>query len=165
MTPSQISRWRDFSTRMARTYPGITDRRRARLLGEVRSFFDACCDELPFVIDWDSGVDDPALGSYRFHGGGGDLVSDHFWRDQRWSHLYWNEERNEPTLFRDQIGCCLRAGCDVAGEPSAGVLGFNKGDLERMYADAGGVPDWFVETVEGGRAVWDEAPGDAGVWL
>ena len=34
--------------------------------------------------------------------------------------------------FATQIQCCIRAGLDVAANPSAGVMGFNVGTLRRM---------------------------------
>ena len=46
--------------------------------------------------------------------------------------------------FSDQwlgpIQCCIRAGIDMACEPSAGVVGFTAGDVRRMYPE--GVPEW-----------------------
>lgn len=38
------------------------------------------------------------------------------------------------------VGCCIRAGLDMACEPSAGVIGFSAGDIRRMYPE--GVPEW-----------------------
>lgn len=48
----------------------------------------------------------------------------------------WDEQYGGP------IRCCIRAGLDLASEPSAGVVGFTAGDLRRMYPD--GVPDWIT---------------------
>jgi len=64
---------------------------------------------------------------------------------------YWN-----PNVYRSdrlyekwddmwgsRIHCCIRAGLDLTAEPSAGVVGFRKEDLERMYPE--GVPRWIRE--------------------
>ena len=46
----------------------------------------------------------------------------------------WDEQWGGP------VRCCIRAGLDCASAPSAGVVGFNAGDVRRMYPE--GVPDW-----------------------
>ena len=83
------------------------------------------------------------------------------------------------------IRCCLRAGLDIAVEPSAGVCGFDAGDIRKMYHD--GVPDWVKEFFQPGETValhqtniegidqlenkgwdartFDELPDDQAVWL
>lgn len=38
------------------------------------------------------------------------------------------------------VRCCIRAGIDLACEPSAGVVGFTVCDLRRMFPE--GIPDW-----------------------
>ncbi len=40
------------------------------------------------------------------------------------------------------IHCCVRAGLDLVGEQSGGVLGFTVGDLKRMYPE--GLPEWIT---------------------
>ncbi|MEM9645418.1 MAG: hypothetical protein AAF989_10515, partial [Planctomycetota bacterium] len=39
------------------------------------------------------------------------------------------------------IRCCIRAGIDMACEPSAGVVGFTAGHIRRMYPE--GIPEWL----------------------
>jgi hypothetical protein len=46
----------------------------------------------------------------------------------------WDDQWGGP------VRCCIRAGLDCASAPSAGVIGFTKGDLLEMYPE--GVPDW-----------------------
>lgn len=58
------------------------------------------------------------------------------------------------------VSCCVRAGLDVACEPSAGVVGFTVGDLHAMYPE--GIPDWIHDAYEG--KLRDAADGE-GVWL
>ncbi len=51
-------------------------------------------------------------------------------------------------LYREQwddqwggpVHCCIRAGLDMAANPSGGVVGFTIGDLRKMYPE--GVPEW-----------------------
>ncbi len=45
--------------------------------------------------------------------------------------------------FYGPVHSCVRAGLDMACEPSAGVVGFTAGDLRRMYAPDP-VPDWVT---------------------
>ncbi len=67
------------------------------------------------------------------------------------------------------VACCIRAGLDVACEPSGGVLGFDLGDLRRMYPE--GVPDWLAKgwADPEGQPLTPEAfrsqPETAGIWL
>lgn len=51
------------------------------------------------------------------------------------AHYQWQEQWASP------VHCCIRAGLDMAAEPSAGVVGFTAGDIRRMYPD--GVPEWL----------------------
>lgn len=62
------------------------------------------------------------------------------------------------------VRVCVRAGLDMASEPSMGVVGFTVGDLRKMYPE--GLPDWVA-------LGWgDDGAGDIrtaqdadGVWL
>jgi hypothetical protein len=60
----------------------------------------------------------------------------------------------------EPVHCCLRAGLDLVGEQSGGVLGFTVGDLKRMYPE--GIPEWitskFTEDL-------NQAEDKQGVWL
>lgn len=58
------------------------------------------------------------------------------------------------------VSCCVRAGLDIACEPSAGVAGFTVGDLRAMYPE--GIPDWIHDVYEG--KLRSAADGE-GVWL
>lgn len=84
------------------------------------------------------------------------------------------EERSYEQFDEQWLGpvrCCLRAGIDMACEPTAGVLGFTAGDLRRMFPE--GVPAWvfppderlkywLTDKVNGTFA---ELPDEAGVLL
>jgi hypothetical protein len=173
VTSEQYERWLDFSTRMARTYPGRSSAFRKDIEGHVRAFIESHCrggEDIADVIGWDRGENRCGY------------VTDHFetwWWDglRFWENAprdYYESGRDgEPAAFRrwqerwvTPINCCVRAGLDVASSPSAGVLGFNVGDLKRMYPE--GIPAWVSE----GYADKDGKPVDLnardnndGVWL
>ena len=65
------------------------------------------------------------------------------------------------TPLGNAVGCCLRAACDVACEPSGGVLGWTAGDLRKMWLGRP-VPKWVKAYFE---VDFDAIPDDAGVWL
>ena len=52
--------------------------------------------------------------------------------------LFWEQWDEQ---FGGPIRCCIRAGLDCASAPSAGVVGFNAGDIRAMYPE--GVPEWL----------------------
>jgi hypothetical protein len=207
MTNDQYERWKDFALRMARTC--FTTSRRppaSYVIEQVESWFYwrdyqqdfgeynswdqddyPLCDHISeFYDDQCPGVRCKACShecrqvypyyedSCRFC----DMECTCHEREQ----LCWEQ-------FEDQwlgpVRSCIRAGLDLACEPSAGVVGFSAGDIRRMYPE--GVPDWvkafFVPgelvalhaTQIGGIFVpenmgfdertFDELPDSAGVWL
>lgn len=89
--------------------------------------------------------------------------------------------------YQDQwlgpVGCCIRAGLDLATELSMGVIGFTAGDIRAMYHPEG-VPEWISnpglkwqvcttrphpvgfmieDTAVNGE--FNEMPDDAALWL
>lgn len=81
------------------------------------------------------------------------------------AHEQWQEQWAAP------VQCCIRAGLDMASEPSMGVIGFTAGDLRRMYPE--GVPAWIFPPNERLRywgtdklnGTFAALPDDAGVVL
>ncbi len=77
---------------------------------------------------------------------------------ESWNPYYWCDISEAEYEKRDDQFCgpvrsCIRAGLDMAGALSAGVLGFTAGDLRTMYPE--GVPDW----VTGGKdSRWSHWP-------
>lgn len=73
------------------------------------------------------------------------------------------DELKEKIVSRvcEPIHCCLRAGLDLVGEQSGGVLGFTVGDLKRMYAPDP-IPDWITNKFSEDFA---QAKDEQGVWL
>jgi len=58
----------------------------------------------------------------------------------RCDEIEWMHFEQYDTQWFGPVRCCIRAGVDMACEPSAGVIGFSAGDVRRMYPE--GVPDW-----------------------
>ena len=151
MTAEQFERWKDVSVRFARNgWPNMTEARKARLALEIEGFLDNVEEGERYldVKSWDSGdicICDwfmEAFGETWQYGG---------------NHPEDGDDRH--SRFLGQLACCLRIGLDLAAEPSAGVLGFDKGDLERCFN--GEIPDWIVSQFDG----LAEAPSDTGVLL
>jgi hypothetical protein len=68
-----------------------------------------------------------------------EMLSDYnpfYWETEEFDKEYddWDDE------WGGRIRSCIRAGLDLAADPSMGVMGFTKADIERMYP--GGVPKW-----------------------
>lgn len=59
------------------------------------------------------------------------------------------------------LTCCIRAAADVAVAPSAGVLGWNVGQLKAMWKNRK-LPKWVLSFFESDIT---NAPDDAAVWL
>jgi hypothetical protein len=54
----------------------------------------------------------------------------------------WDEQWISP------VRCCIRAGLDVASNPSRyGVVGFTIGDIRKMYPQ--GIPQWIADQFVG----------------
>lgn len=86
----------------------------------------------------------------------------YIWSGPEWSYRKWDEQ------WGDRVRCCLRAGLDMAAEPSAGVVGFCKEDINRMYPD--GVPKWIREPWEQKNGswhpvLWEDIEENERLWL
>lgn len=150
MTDEQFSRWKDFATRMAEhCYPASTEKRKAKILEEVKEYFwwRHYQEDWKEIADWDGNGDDYFLGGQ---------VDDFF---EKYTHYSRRKDTYTGRLF-SQITCCIRAGFDVAVEPSGGVLGFTAGDVRRMWA--GDVPNWVKGWFED---PFDSFPDDEALWL
>lgn len=146
MTAAQYERWKDFTLRMAAHYPGITDARRKRLIDEIKDWFYWCeVDESwKHIISWDDSEEMPEKGRYghtQWYSLCCDLFSEHFEE-----HNYHHKNPDREYKFHSQLSCCIRAGLDVAAEPSAGVLGFTIGDVKSFYD--GEIPAWVNDAYD-----------------
>lgn len=158
----QYRRWKWFAMRMA--HRGLrlrTQKSRLFVAGCIRDFFG----ELDRTIElsktqggyldgllerikgWDSTESHPTWRSQYGHPSNGPYVCDMVsgW-DESWNPHYWSDDNAAyerwDKKWGSRIRCCLRAGIDLASEPSMGVAGFTAGDLRRMYK--GRVPDWIT---------------------
>ena len=151
MTPQQYARWIRLSVGLARSgFSGMTRRRRRKLVKAVDYAVDwIACNGIETIEDWDSGPDYVC-----------DRMNDWLYDNGHlhYHHLTNNEKGNK---FSNQVSSCVRAGFDLAVAPSAGVIGFNVGDLRR--ACSGRIPNWVRQ--------WFEPPLPAtatdseGLWL
>ena len=132
MTPKQYQRWLRLSIGLARSgFHGITRKRRARLVSEVWNAIDwIACNGIEEIEDWDGNKGEVYVC---------DRMSDWLY-DNGHQHYYRDTSRERGNKFANQIGCCVRAGFDLAVAPSAGVIAFNVGDLQR--ACRGRISDW-----------------------
>lgn len=151
MTEQQYARWMRLSVGLARSgFQNITRKRRRRLVSEVSDAVDwIACNGIETIECWDSGPD---------------YVCD---RMNTWlydnGHLHYrcSDDAERRNRFADHVSCCVRAGFDIAVAPSAGVIAFNVGDLER--ACRGRIPKWVREWFDPPLPL--DAPKHEGVWL
>jgi hypothetical protein len=173
MNREQFDRWKDFALRMARTVysPTMRDPSRKWIIEQVEEFLAWMEDDYLRITDWDSTWADSPPHYYP-------CVSDEMSRFE-WDRLPYSVrklEGEDGEKFEEgqerwfgPIRCCVRAGLDMASEPSAGVVGFTLGDLRKMYPE--GLPDWLAGgfrnrrgkpyTVRGIKRMAD----DVSVWL
>lgn len=154
MTKLQFERWQDFALRMARVC--YADSRRPSgpwIVDKVVRFFEGIendAESISSIINWDNS-----------RGGGycvSDQVSEYFDDDYFGldvdAYTDTRQGLDRPILAWEQyseqwmgpVHCCLRAGLDLASEPSMGVLGFTVGHIRKMYP--AGVPDWIAQPDE-----------------
>ena len=151
MISEQFERWQDFSLRMAEHgYPKATVKRKMRIAKEVKSYFESQQDSEDWIQikDWDGNYDDYYLG---------ECVEEFFDEFRHWSY---NDECYTGNFY-NQITSCIRAGFDIAVEPSGGVVGFTVGDLKQMYG--GVIPEWIKG--QGWDVSLDEAADSVEIWL
>jgi hypothetical protein len=151
MTKEQFDRWRDFAIRMAEHgYPRATERRRDKILEEVKDYFGEreFQQDWPTIDDWDHNEE---------FGSVDDDVIEYFDRYRHWQRDIGTYDGG----FYNQVSCCIRAGFDMAVKQSGGVLGFTAGDVRRMYN--GAVPDWIAG--QDWDMPFERIPDDAPVWL
>lgn len=148
MTKEQHRRWLDFSSRLARHgYPEATDARKEKIRDMVEGFIKQYADICADVDGWD---------------GNGQVYPCDDLGEWLCSHdIHMPQDASQVTRFESQVSACVRAGLDVAVEPSAGVVGFDVGTLRRMFD--GAVPAWVMEWFE--PPLTGREPDSEGVWL
>lgn len=186
MNSKQYERWRDFACRMARhAFSSYREANRKRIEGFVRDFFLTEFDGDTRMIEgansWDQGPDVfvcdlmanfetngidvamrwPGERTEKFIESATDVEFDATYRGCRGEYRldFWQYRRK--SIWCGPVNCCVRAGLDVVAEPSEGVIGFDVGDLRRMYPE--GLPDWVATWFK--TPITAETPDNMGVWL
>lgn len=154
MTGEQFQRWKDFALRMARAcYPGtMRNPSRKWIIARVEEFIDDMEEYHPRISDWDSCWSNSAPRDYpcvsvRM------LEYEWEWMPNSIKRLEDAENLEPFETARERwfgpVCCCVRAGLDMASEPSAGVVGFTLGDLRKMYPE--GIPEWVASALRDDR--------------
>lgn len=135
MANLKIERWLGFATRLVSVME-ITQDRKQKLIREIKSFIAIYEVENREILGWDTTRSNGDMSV-------GDMFDDHFS-----DYETWNEKLGKYTgKFHNQLACAIRSGIDVVTcEFGGGVLGFDFGDLQTMYA--GNIPDWVSEAMQ-----------------
>lgn len=164
MTQEQYNHWVRFALRMAhRGWPRLPRKSRKKVGEMVKDFFRCLDKELvPRIRSWDDTDECAGCVANR-----PEAERTQNWYKLNTCHcqtLVCDEvtclvEDRNPKPYNDnadyggaqyrqweetwgsRVRCCIRAGLDLACEPSAGVLGFEICDLRRMYR--GNIPAWI----------------------
>lgn len=179
MTTQQFHLWQSFSRRMVVRGLGRRLRKsKNRLLGMLRDVFDSLRDEhgsdpsfISRLRSWEDTDPPPRKeGPYESRTLVCDLISS---LEEHWNPHYWDDWRRNTGPYErwrerwtDALCCCVRAGMDLASEPSMGVVGFTVGDLKRMYPR--GIPKWInsgFQTDERGDVDLNSESDEVSVWL
>jgi hypothetical protein len=181
MNLTQYNRWKDFALRMARViYAESVQPTSGWIVEKVEHYFsdlEMCqgLEVLELTTAWDQ------AGKDGFHPCDYMAEKEYDLMPQ-WMLFTYNETENEIKAFEAEcrerfdevffapVRCCVRAGIDLACDPSAGVLGFTIGCIRKMYPE--GVPDWIEGQVfkwsnsgEWQAGVFKDAPDEADVLL
>jgi hypothetical protein len=121
------------------------------------------------IVDWDNNTrlpDDDGTCGFAWNDGRMllcDFMSEYCWDtnlEREKTDRHGNCEVVE-TKMEIALRCCIRAACDVAVAPSAGVLGFTVGDLRLMWKNRT-LPKWVRDFFEGDIVA---ASDTSSVWL
>jgi len=152
MTKLQYLRWKFFALGMAKhCFPNATEARRKRLYDDLLGYLDWVGDDR-----WVDGAEYAKFECWDF---GVHSHAEEFF--QQYYHEDFNG-REKGNKYLNQIMCCLRAGIDVAVEPSGGVIGFTIGGVRKIFN--GRLPKWVREFWDNHPEI-DTLPDDTPVWL
>lgn len=121
------------------------------------------------IVDWDNNTplpDDDGTCGFAWSDGRYllcDFINEYCWDnrlEKEKEDRYGNCEVID-TKMGIALRCCIRAACDVAVAPSAGVVGWTVADLKQMWKNRS-LPKWVKEWFEGDFSTF---PDDASVWL
>lgn len=162
MNELQLERWKKLSLGLARSYSDLTTARKSKLLKEVDNCIEwVVCNGLETVTDWDSRV---RYGNGCYDESAGERVDQFLWDNRYEFERNFKNGRFELVTgrFGQMLSSCVRAGFDVAVNPSAGVIGFTVGNLRDVFD--GAIPDWVAQYFDNPAALLT-AGDDVGVWL
>ena len=175
--------WLDFALRMVDVHHELNEDERAELRFAVDGFICGIISDYVNPRQWDASMVYRGAVDERGYDCIGDLIrtfASELWHDPYDVHpdempdteltYYTFDElrtlREEHAAFdrlADPFRACVRAGLDMACEPSGGVVGYTVGHLRSMYPE--GVPSWLLDAFEVDRAAFDGAKSEQGVWL
>lgn len=143
-----------FALRMVKV--ATTPRWQPRLYGLVSECLDRfhCNESWPIFIDWDNSErhpdDDGTVGFDWRHPR--ELLCDEvkrfIWDCQEVGELPNYGDADKESRMEVLLICCIRAGCDIASAPSAGVYGWTVGHLKKAWHPRK-VPKWVTEPYDG----------------
>ena len=145
MTDQQYERWKDFAMRMARTCFRHLRRPSSHwVIEQVESWFYWRDHQQDWgnYSSWDQ--DSPYCLCDHVSEFYSDLESYSYSEDEE---VDYKAQEQFQAQWMGPILSCLRAGIDVAVEPSAGVVGFTAGDIRQMYPE--GLPLWLLDVFAG----------------
>lgn len=137
-----------------RGYSELTPARREKLVNEIVDFFDAfgvAHKHWRIIDDW--------CGTFEVDGYSYCLTDEVRGAFERYESHFDRREEAWGGKFLTQITCCISAGFSAAVEANGGVIGFDIGDIKRMYPR--GLPGWLVQEYEG----IEKEPDDRPIWL
>jgi hypothetical protein len=152
MTPIQYRRWRRLAAGLAKHgFEGITDARREKIADEVTHIIFCIVRAYPMgdIHDWDGNRGSVYVCDYV-----DERLSEHY-------HTKYTTDKEKGNRFLAQVRACVRAGFDVAVEPSAGVIWFTVGDLRSIFPN--GLPEWVQTHFE--SPITDDVPDNIKAWL
>lgn len=168
MTKTQERRMKVFALRMVKVATTPRWQKQLReLVADALDRFD-CNGSFRIFIDWDNSErhpdDDGTCGFAWSHPREllCDEVTRFIWDMEDEGRLpRFPEGSEKESAMAVNLRCCIRAASDVAASPSAGVLGWNVGDLKAMWKGRK-LPKWVTDFFEGDiTTCTDETP----IWL
>jgi len=182
MTKEQYEQWCDFSRRMAlRADFGLRHRpSRAWVIEHVEDVLASFADDYASIHSWDYGDDHnypcDALDDAEFYEKPcfESQITSQVMKNGHYSHWADTDDELESEIQRrselarvqwsgqwwEPVGCCVRAGLDMATKIGGGIVGFTVGDMRRMYPE--GLPKFVTRHYDRSLLI---AKAQDGVWL
>ena len=152
MKEQQLKRWKKLSIGLAKHgWPEMTRARRKKVADEVAAFIEYMSEFhlLKDISDWDGNAGSVYVGDEMK-----EYLDDHY-------HYNSRTDCEKGNKFANQVSSCIRAGFDVAVEPSLGVLGFTVGNLKAIFKNR--IPSWAAGFFE--PPLTATVPNDEALWM